>query len=99
MDNWRSILLAVLHRLPDGVLEGMFVFQLRHCDQLKTELAHYDRADADDPIRTYADMFNMVLRTLKPKSEEKFRSVEKNKVNGTGGGLNAAPVQHDKRQG
>ena len=77
----------------------MFVLQVRHCDQLKSELAHYDRADADDPIKSYTGMFNTVLRILKRKSDEKFRSVEKNKVSGTGGGLNTAAAPHEKGKG
>ena len=41
-------------------------------------------------------MFNTVLRILKRRSEERFRSVERNKVSGAGGDLNTAPVQSKK---
>ena len=99
MDNWRSILSAVPQRPDDGVLEGRFVGQLRFCDQMRTDIAMYDRAAVGDTLRTYAGMYNSVLRILKRKSEDKYRSVEKSRVGGGNDHYSAAVQGKGKNKG
>ena len=71
MDNWRYILSAFLQRPDEGVLDGLFVKQLRHCDAMKMDLAVYDRTPVGEPAKSYEGVFNAVLRILRQKSEEK----------------------------